>query len=113
LVGILPYFAVYRIRTEEAYVRVVRRYILFHGKRHPAEMGVEEIRQYLSFPASHDNVSASIQNQALSALLFLYREVLSIELPLKLLGDADVQTTMIYTHVLNKGARGVKSPLEL
>jgi len=71
----------YSIRTEEAYVRAVRRFILFHGKRHPAEMGVEEIRQFLSHLASHDRVAASTQNQALSALLFLYREVLAIDLP--------------------------------
>ncbi|MDQ3803882.1 MAG: integron integrase [Acidobacteriota bacterium] len=71
----------YSIRTEEAYVRAVKRFILFHRKRHPAELGVEEIRQFLSHLASHDNVAASTQNQALSALLFLYREVLAIDLP--------------------------------
>ena len=71
----------YSIRTEETYVRAIRRFILFHQKRHPAQLGVEEIRQYLSHLASHGNVTASTQNQALSALLFLYREVLGIELP--------------------------------
>ena len=70
----------YSIRTEEAYVRTVKRFILFHGKRHPAEMGAEEIRQYLSHLATEGRVSASTQNQALSALLFLYREVLGAEL---------------------------------
>jgi integron integrase len=71
----------YSIRTEEAYVQAVRRFILFHGKRHPSEMGAEEIRQYLSHLANNRNVAASTQNQALSALLFLYREVLGVDLP--------------------------------
>ncbi len=72
----------YSIRTEEAYVNVARRFILFHHKRHPKEMGVDEIRQYLSHLATDGNVAASTQNVALAALLFLYREVLSIDLPL-------------------------------
>jgi integron integrase len=71
----------YSIRTEEAYVQVIKRFILFHHKRHPQEMGVEEIRQYLSHLAIAGQVSASTQNQALSALLFLYRQVLNRELP--------------------------------
>lgn len=71
----------YSIRTEEAYVNVIRRFILFHGKRHPAEMGVDEIRRYLSHLAVEDNVAASTQNVALAALLFLYKDVLGIELP--------------------------------
>jgi integron integrase len=72
----------YSIRTEEAYVNVIRRFILYHNKRHPNEMGVDEIRQYLSHLATNEQVSASTQNVALSALLFLYREVLLIDLPL-------------------------------
>jgi integron integrase len=72
----------YSIRTEEAYVNVIRRFILYHQKRHPNEMGVDEIRQYLSHLATDDLVAASTQNVALAALLFLYREVLLIELPL-------------------------------
>lgn len=72
----------YSIRTEEAYVQVIRRFILYHRKRHPREMGVDEIRQYLSYLATEGNVSASTQNVALAALLFLYREVLLIDLPL-------------------------------
>jgi integron integrase len=71
----------YSIRTEEAYVRTIKRFILFYSKRHPAEMGAEEIRQYLSHLANSQNVAASTQNQALSALLFLYREVLGLDLP--------------------------------
>jgi len=72
----------YSIRTEEAYVQVIRRFILYHRKQHPREMGVDEIRQYLSHLATDENVAASTQNVALSALLFLYREVLQIALPL-------------------------------
>jgi integron integrase len=68
-------------RTEKAYVAWIRRYILFHGKRHPAEMGAAEITQFLSALAVEQNVAASTQNQALSALLFLYRSVLEQELP--------------------------------
>ncbi len=72
----------YSIRTEEAYVQTIRRFILYHGKRHPREMGVDEIRQYLSHLATEGNVAASTQNVALCALLFLYRQVLAIDLPL-------------------------------
>ena len=72
----------YSIRTEEAYVYVIRRFILYQQKRHPREMGVDEIRQYLSHLATEGQVAASTQNVALAALLFLYREVLQIDLPL-------------------------------
>ncbi len=72
----------YSIRTEESYVNNIRRFILYHGKRHPREMGVAEIRQYLSHLATDNNVAASTQGVALNALLFLYREVLQIDLPL-------------------------------
>ncbi|HEX4993863.1 MAG TPA: integron integrase [Methylomirabilota bacterium] len=68
-------------RTEKAYVGWTRRHILFHGKRHPADMGAAEITRFLSALAVQRNVAASTQNQALSALLFLYREVLEQELP--------------------------------
>src|SRR5256712_82992 len=68
-------------RTEDAYVGWIRRYIFFHGKRHPAEMGAPEVARFLSSLAVDGHVAASTQNQALSALLFLYREVLGVELP--------------------------------
>jgi integron integrase len=68
-------------RTEKAYVAWIRRFILFHGKRHPSEMGGAEVTQFLSALAVQRNVAASTQNQALSALLFLYRDVLGQELP--------------------------------
>ncbi|HXS74254.1 MAG TPA: integron integrase [Rhodanobacteraceae bacterium] len=71
----------YSFRTEQAYIGWVRRYILASGKRHPRDMGVAEVECFLSDLAVRGQVSASTQNQALSALLFLYREVLGIDLP--------------------------------
>jgi integron integrase len=71
----------YSIRTEEAYLHTIKRFILFYHKQHPTDLGAAEIRQYLSHLANDGKVSASTQNQALSALLFLYREVLELELP--------------------------------
>lgn len=70
----------YAIRTEQAYIDWIRRYILHHGKRHPSEMGEEEIAQFLTYLAVEKNVAASTQNQALSALLFLYQQVLDRKL---------------------------------
>jgi integron integrase len=64
------------LRTERAYRDWIRRFILFHGKRHPLEMGEAEVAAYLSYLASEQNVASSTQNQALAALLFLYRAVL-------------------------------------
>ncbi len=69
------------IRTEKVYVDWIRRFILASGRRHPREMGSAEVELFLTRLATQANVSASTQNQALSALLFLYREVLGIELP--------------------------------
>jgi len=71
----------YSRRTEKAYVAWIRRFIFFHGKRHPREMGAAEVTRYLSSLAVEGNVAASTQNQALSALLFLYREVLRQDMP--------------------------------
>jgi len=70
----------YSYRTEQTYVSWIRRYILFHNKRHPKEMGNAEVEAFLTHLAVEGNVSASTQNQALSALLFLYRNVLNQEL---------------------------------
>ncbi|MGJ3248125.1 MAG: integron integrase [Elainellaceae cyanobacterium] len=70
----------YAYRTEETYVQWIRRYILFHNKRHPKEMGKAEIEAFLTHLAVQKQVAASTQNQALSALLFLYREVLKLEI---------------------------------
>ena len=71
----------YSIRTETQYVHWIRRFILFHDKRHPANMGAAEVEAFLTHLAVEGRVAAATQNQALSALLYLYREVLSIELP--------------------------------
>jgi integron integrase len=71
----------YSLRTEEAYAGWVRRFVLFHGKRHPREMGEREINAFLTDLAIEKKVSASTQTQALSALLFLYREVLELPFP--------------------------------
>jgi integron integrase len=71
----------YSLRTEQVYLGWIRRFILANGKRHPRTMGAAEVEAFLSYLANEGKVSASTQNQALSALLFLYREVLGIELP--------------------------------
>ena len=70
----------YSRRTEEAYVTWIRRYIVFHRKTHPAQMGASEVSQFLTWLAVGRQISASTQNQALSALLFLYKAVLTIEI---------------------------------
>ena len=74
----------YSYQTEKSYLLWIRRFILFHNKRHPKEMGGEEINAFLTHLAVEGKVAASTQNQALSALLFLYREVLHLELDLDL-----------------------------
>ena len=68
-------------KTEAAYVAWVRRFIVFNGKRHPSNMGATEVERFLSSLATEARVSASTQNQALAAILFLYRDVLGVELP--------------------------------
>ncbi len=71
----------YSIRTEDAYADWARRFILFHGKRHPSELGAADVAAFLTHLAVERGVSASTQNQAKSALLFLYRVVLAQQLP--------------------------------
>lgn len=70
----------YSRRTEEAYTYWIRRYIVFHGKKHPSGMGTNEISAFLTWLAVRQCVSASTQNQALSVLLFLYREILRFDI---------------------------------
>ena len=71
-------------RTIKAYIRWIHRFILFHDKRHPAGLGVPEIEAFLNHLAVHDKVAPNTQNQAISALLYLYRTFLGLELPAKL-----------------------------
>ena len=129
----------YRRSNARANTGWIRRFIPFHGKRHPSEVAEAEITRSLSHLAVAGKVSASTQNQALGALLFRYCDILGRELPWmdgivrakrpqrlsgvlsreevaalfkELLGHRDVSTTMIYIHVLNRGGRGVRSPLD-
>ena len=71
----------YSIRTEKSYINWITRFILFHDKQHPENMGAEQISSFLSYLAVRQNVAASTQNQALNSLIFLYQQVLNIELP--------------------------------
>lgn len=71
----------YSYRTETSYLGWIRRFIRFHNGRHPRDMGGPEVEQFLSYLATERSVAASTQNQALSAILFLYREALEIDLP--------------------------------
>jgi integron integrase len=84
----------YSIRTEKAYVQWYERYVRFHKLRHPSSMGAAEIEQFLSHLASQEQVAASTQNQALSALLFLYRDVLRLPLD-----DLDIVRAKRTTYV--------------
>jgi integron integrase len=106
-------FRHYSRRTEVTYMDWIRRYVLFHGKRHPRELGAEHVTAFLSSLATDRLVAASTQNQALSALLFLYKEVLAIELPW--LGEIarakrprrlPVVLTQAETHALLAGMKG-------
>jgi hypothetical protein len=71
----------YSIRTEQAYVQWIRRHIIYHGRRQPKELGAPELSAFLSALAVQGRASASTQNQALNAILFVYREVLRTALP--------------------------------
>jgi hypothetical protein len=106
----------YSRSTEKTYCYWIRYFIRYFNCRHPRDMGAREITIFLTFLATQRNVSASTQNQAFNALLFLYRKVLESGYDIRtfqeLLGHKDVRTTQIYTHVLGRGANGVRSPLE-
>src|SRR5438132_8766349 len=69
------------LRTEEAYRNWIKRFILFHGKRHPRDLDAEAVRAFLTHLAVNENVAASTQNQAFNALLFLYKQVMQMDAP--------------------------------
>ena len=92
----------YSPRTGDTYILWTREYILFHNKRHPREMGIPEINQFLTHLASEKKVSASTQNQALSAILFLYRHALDIELDETSLAKFRPQRAKTMPTVLSK-----------
>ena len=71
----------YSYRTEQAYVHWIKRYIYYHGKKHPMDMGAKEVTNFLNYLAAERNLAAATQNQALSAILFLYKEILTVNLP--------------------------------
>jgi integron integrase len=93
----------YSLRTENTYISWVRQYILFHNKRHPRDMGAEEINTFISYLALEKKVAASTQNQALSAIQFLYRNVLKIELDETTLSRVRPQKPKRVPTVLSKG----------
>jgi site-specific recombinase XerD len=74
-------FKHYSLSTEKTYIAWIKQFILYHHKLHPVEMGSLEVEAFLTYLATQRNVSSSTQNQALSAILFLYREVLAVNLP--------------------------------
>ena len=92
----------YSPRTEDTYIQWVRNYILFHNKRHPKEMGVPEIGQYLTHLATKQQVAASTQNQAFSAILFLYRHVLNLQLDELQIAELRPQRSKSVPVVLSK-----------
>jgi integron integrase len=91
----------YAYRTERSYVDWIKRYVLFHKKRHPAEMGAPEVQAFITFLAVDRQLSASTQNQALSAILFLYKYVLQkdVALPLNLVrAERPSRLPTVLTH---------------
>lgn len=95
----------YSYKTEQCYVEWMKRYILFHNKRHPLEMGTPEIETFLTHLAKVKHVSASTQNQALHAILFLYREILHKEIEpvnaLRAKKSVHVPTVLTHTEAMN------------
>lgn len=113
-------FKHYSLSTEDTYISWIKQFILFHGKRHPVEMGAVEVERFLTYLATERHVYSSTQNQALSAILFLYREVLAVELtwldgfqrskkPRRL----PVVLTMAEVHALLKQAEAAPEPVGL
>jgi len=105
----------YSRRTEKAYVMWIRRYVLFHDKRHPQDLDESHVEAFLSSLAIHDRVSASTQNQALAALLFLCRHVLSRDLPWPSVSEAPLRLQLersreLHRRDLERGGGAVELP---
>ena len=94
----------YSIRTEQAYVSWIKRFILFHDKKHPNEMGKQEIESFLSYLATNLKVAASTQNQAFNALLFLYNQVLNKPLEEKINAIRAKKSRRLPTVMINEEA---------
>ncbi|MDT7603642.1 MAG: hypothetical protein QOF61_1639 [Acidobacteriota bacterium] len=111
----------YSYRTEQSYIYWIKQYILFNRKQHPAQLGAAEVSAFLSHLAQARRVAASTQNQALAAILFLYKHVLGHDLPwldhvVRAKRPARVPVVLTKAevrHALNRGGRGVRSPLDL
>lgn len=99
------------LRTEEAYVQWIKRYILYHNKRHPQDMAEKEINEYLTYLAVQKNVASSTQNQALGAIIFLCREVLKRDIG-ELEGLVWAKKPKKLPVVLTRDGMGVRSPAD-
>lgn len=113
-------FKHYSLSTENTYIAWTKQYILFHGKRHPADLGAAEVEAFLTHLATQRHVSSSTQNQALSAILFLYRDVLGVTLPWldgfersKKPRRLPVVLTVLETHQLLREAETAPTPIGL
>jgi site-specific recombinase XerD len=105
----------YSLRTERAYLEWLRCFILFNDKKHPAEMSAPDVERFLTYLAVEAHVAASTQNQALAAILFLYRDVLEIDLPWienVVRARMPVRMPVVLPRADVQGAAAVKSPLD-